>query len=284
MSRIRNACFTAWIKPNCEKCSYMCYGVEICPETKKIHYQGYVEFNEGISMAQIKKRFNDKQMHIETRRGSQSEAINYCMKDGDFHEHGKRSSQGERTDLKVVASSLLDGSKTIEDIMIEDPNTYCRYRNGLKDIAGLAVKKLTQKFRSVEVNVLWGDAGSGKTREAIENNASHFILDMGDNVWFDGYNGEECLIIDDFYGWIKYGQLLRILDGHQLRLNVKGSFTYANWSKVVITSNKPPEEWYEVGLTDALKRRLSKVTHKCSRVILTLEHEDDKNENVLFFC
>lgn len=56
-------------------------------------------------------------------------------------------------------------------------------------------------------------------------------------AWWDGYFGDRCIIIDDFADDIPIQQMLRVLDGWQLRLPVKGSFTYARWDRVIITSN-----------------------------------------------
>ena len=121
---------------------------------------------------------------------------------------------------------------------------------------------VVSQSRSVLVLVYWGDSGTGKTRKAIEDSGSDFfILDQGERVWFDGYDGEKTLIVDDYYGWIKYGMLLRILDGHPYRAEIKGGFRWALWTRVIITSNKKPEDWYQQGLTPALKRRITKVVH-----------------------
>jgi hypothetical protein len=69
------------------------------------------------------------------------------------------------------------------------------------------------------------------------------------------------LLIDDFYGWIKYGFLLKVLDIYPLRLAVKGSHAYACWETVYITSNKAPETWYAGGMTAALRRRIHSIEH-----------------------
>lgn len=90
-----------------------------------------------------------------------------------------------------------------------------------------------------------------------------FLLDQpgGNNLWFDGYDGQSVLIIDDFSGWIKYRFLLRLLDGYQVRLEVKGSHTWAAWTEVYITSNVPPEGWYERGAPPELLRRLDEIVY-----------------------
>lgn len=116
-------------------------------------------------------------------------------------------------------------------------------------------------FEPVETHVLWGDTGSGKTRAAYEFDPDLWMVPHSDGqLWFDGYVGQSTILIDDFYGWIKYGFLLRLLDGYKFDLQIKGGFTRKMWKTVIITSNKPPEEWYQQGVTPALRRRLTK-TH-----------------------
>lgn len=120
----------------------------------------------------------------------------------------------------------------------------------------------TKRFRQVVVNVYWGDAGVNKTRRCLYDENDNpldgvYLMEDAGESWWDGYEGERTLVLDEFYGRIPYGMLLRILDGHQLRLKVKGTFTYAQWTKVEITSNNPPHTWYPQGMTAALKRRLA---------------------------
>ncbi len=73
--------------------------------------------------------------------------------------------------------------------------------------------------------------------------------------------GETEILIDDYYGWIKYYYFLRLMDGHQVRIPKKGGHDWAEWTTVWITSNKEPEEWYQFGMTEALDRRITGVYH-----------------------
>ncbi len=45
------------------------------------HYQGYIEFTQQVRISHIKKVFNTKRVHLELRKGSQTQAIIYCTKD-----------------------------------------------------------------------------------------------------------------------------------------------------------------------------------------------------------
>jgi len=103
-----------------------------------------------------------------------------------------------------------------------------------------------------------------------------FKIDGDDTLWWDGYQGQKILLIDDFYGTIKYGKLLNILDIYPLRLPTKGGHTYANWEKIYITSNDKPDKWYQKGLTPALERRLNTIIDLASEVTgNTASHEKE---------
>lgn len=55
-------------------------GREICPTTKKEHYQGYVRFDKPCRLSWWKNQFPT--VHVELRKGSEEQAANYCRKEG----------------------------------------------------------------------------------------------------------------------------------------------------------------------------------------------------------
>jgi hypothetical protein len=168
------------------------------------------------------------------------------------------SEQGCRTDLVEFRDAIkrkADDMELFEDhlsILAKYPRLEGRLKFGYS-------KMNSKDFRKVEVIVHWGDAGTGKTKAAFEDGA--YIFDDYEDGWWDGYSGEAAVCLDDFYGGIKYGKLLRLLDGYPYKLKQKGSFYWAEFTKVYITSNKPPSEWYAMGLTPALERRITRVVH-----------------------
>jgi len=263
----RNYCFTLnnYTKEeedeikNWDRPKYIIFGYEMGEDKNTPHLQGYIEFRNVVKMTTLK-NFN-KRIHWELRRGTAQQAIDYCKKDGVIFEKGTPSRQGKRTDLENVANAILK-KKTLKEVAYEFPREYIKFHSGIKALKQI-VDEDNKEFREVKVNVYYGKTGTGKTKRATKNK-DYFKLDCANNVWFDGYDGQPHLIIDDFYGWIKFGHLLNILDGHPLRLEIKGGFTYARWTKVTITSNKSPFEWYHE-LSDeqsaALKRRLTKIIH-----------------------
>lgn len=111
-----------------------------------------------------------------------------------------------------------------------------------------------------KIQIFWGDSGTGKTKKAIEENPNAYILTKpnGNNtVWWDNYKGESCVILDEFYGWVSYDFLLRLLDRYRLQVQIKGGFVEMSATKFVITSNKDWREWYpNIDNKQALERRI----------------------------
>lgn len=247
------------------------YQLENCSQSSRIHFQGYIRFRRPVRMSGVKKILRRNDAHIESTKGSTADNIRYCSKSesrilGPWA-GGDDVQQGKRTDLDSIANAIRESKLTVSSIREQHPEMYCRYRSGLKDLCGDAAKLRAREFRKLRVVVIHGAAGVGKTRRAVdtanERGCGYYILDHSGEgrLWFDGYDGEELLIIDDFYGWIKWHQFLRILDGYQMRLEIKGGFTYALWDTVFITSNKPPDMWYERGMPPELQRRITEIIH-----------------------
>jgi len=249
---------------NEEKMRYLIYGKEVGERGTK-HLQGYMELKSPCKITTIKKLgLCFGQMHLETRRGSRNQARDYCKKsDQNPFEFGDWDSggQGSRTDLKKL-KTFIDNNPSVEAVYDAG---YTRellyYPRGIQTLIEISEKKKTREFRKLDVEVIYGAAGAGKTRSVTEKEKDLFIaqVDKG-GFHFNGYDGERAILIDDFEGWIQYTDLLRILDGHQYRVNIKGAHRYAQWTKVYITSNHSPEKWYKTGLTPALKRRINRVT------------------------
>jgi Putative viral replication protein len=264
MPNVRHWCATFFTQPkriNDTNLRYMIVGTEICPTTNKTHWQCYLEFKTPVSMKYIKNAFEDKTVHLEKRMGEREQARDYCKKEKNYVEYGVwATGQGFRTDLVDITSEMASG-KRINDIMIENPTIYCKYRNGLKDIQGSFDKKKTKEFRTIEVEVISGPTGCGKTRKAMEN--ASYKIEGSQMDWWDGYDMDESIVIDEYDNDVKITRLLNILDGYQLRLPIKGGFTYAGWKKIYITTNLRRDELHaqaKPAHRDALFRRITKWT------------------------
>lgn len=243
----RDYVFTSWVKPepvNGEY-TYVCWGVEQCPTTLRTHFQGFIVLNRSHRLPKAKRIVGGGcDTHLEARRGSREDAREYCRKDGEFTELGNWVFDGLKT------GDIL--SLSVEKIKEDYPLMYVRYWRGIERLH--AVK--SPAWRNVECTWLWGETGCGKTRSVVEL-GSVYKIDPPYR-WWDGYDNEDILLIDDFsYDAIPRGTLLNLLDGYSLRLETKGSHCWAQWTKVYITSNFAPWE------DQALHRRLQTVTRLC---------------------
>ncbi len=241
--RSRNYCFTDFkiidlgeiYENNKDIIRYLCWGKEICPETKHIHQQGWIQMVNQKPFNVVFKLLGGK-VHLERMLGTEFQNEVYCKKDGAHEERGKFVSQGFRSDFEDIKRRLDSGESMLE-VARAHFGDYIRYHKGFEKYMELLLEESTKEFRQIEVIVHHGTTGAGKTRTAVEDNADHYMIRGDDLQWFDGYRGQQVLIIDEYSNQVPITKLLSLLDGYQLRLPKKGAFTYANWTKVIITTN-----------------------------------------------
>lgn len=279
----RRFCLTIWNDPKGkipDGVRYAIYGREICPDTGRLHWQSYIELYKPQRFSWIKRRYGDDTMHIEESWGTRDEARDYCMKDKEFIEVGNWiSGQGYRSDLQEVCDLLKNGTKLTE-IIENVPRVYCQYRNGLKDIAAHYTQKQIPKWRPVEVILLTGPTRCGKTRMAMEE--ADYKIQGSEMQWWDGYDGEETILIDEYNNNVEIDKMLAFLEGYKKRLGVKGGHCWAQWNKIYITTNLRIDQLHANAKSahrEALFARFSKIVDfwdmgpSGPRVILeTLDH------------
>jgi len=260
LGKSRSCCFTLSnykdddinrLRSYVSSCRYMVFGYEVAPTTQTPHLQGYVAWDNPRSLDAFKSQISSK-LHLEKTRGTPTQASEYCKKDGKYEEFGEVPRQGTRTDFASALEEIKSGLP-VEEVVENQPQLLPMIR-ALENYKNRCLKPLN---RPVEVIVLWGDAGSGKSRWAYDNHPD--LYSKSPNKWWDGYSGQTTVLLDDFYGFIPYTELLNVLDRYPYHAEVKGGHIWAQWTKVIITSNKPPEQWYSYGLTPALRRRISKI-------------------------
>jgi hypothetical protein len=230
--RVRNWCFTAWtdtflsVDDNCIQ--YLGYGIETCPKTGKIHYQGYVEFTKAFTMSSVKKLFGDNTIHLEVRKGTQEQAIKYCEKDGEYYEFGELKKQGKRNDLQTMREEIEKGADIAS--IVQTVTSFQALRG-----AELLLK-YCEKPRIVQnIDVIWcyGETGSGKSHYAYQNYQN--IFRPINEKWWEGYDGNECVLFDDIRGSIPYERLLQLCDKYPFRIETKRGSRQAMYNTIIFT-------------------------------------------------
>lgn len=235
---------------------YLVIGKEV-GESGTPHLQGYIEFQSSKALNVLYKL--NPRIHWETRKGTAKQASDYCMKEGKFEEFGEITSQGQRNDLEEAMELIRNGASEL-DLYHATPSVAFRYGRGMEKYRLLVEKEKAKGYRKKNVSVYWGETGTGKTRTAMEENPDAFIVSDGiTGFWWDGYDGESVVVMDEFRGNIPLSQLLRILDGYACMVSIRGGSRQLTAQKIIITSNTDPNSWYQNAddrSREALFRRL----------------------------
>lgn len=241
--------------------NYGVYQVERGDENEKLHVQAYLEFKKPMRYSAIQKMCPG--VHIEKRRGTRSEAREYCQKVetrvvgpyeyGEWSEKG----QGRRTDYEAIKKRLDEGASE-KNIAEEHFGTYLRVHRGIGKYIKLCSKP---RDWNTELIVHVGEPGTGKTTSVKEKFPNAYWKDS--TQWWDCYAGQEVVVIDEMFGGIPYHMLLRLCDSTPMPVEYKGEFTQFVAKTIITCSNKAPHEWYDFDgkrlVWNALKRRISMI-------------------------
>jgi hypothetical protein len=258
--RARNWCFTINNPPMTDAVlaetvtqhvhfRYMVFQLEK-GENGTVHYQGYIEFKAPMRFNAVKTLLGAGvcEPHVEKRYSTRSKARLYCMKDegrirGPFEFGDFSNKQGARTDLYDIADQFKQGVK-MKTIVEEHPALYCRYHKGLEKMRSILAPRPDDA--DLQVLLFYGPTGCGKTRTAMSLDDA--FKKAGTHEWFDGYDGENILIIDDFAGRaskIPLSFMLNILDKYPCLLPIKGAHVNRRCKEIIITTNIHPLNWYD---------------------------------------
>ncbi len=223
------------------------------------HLQGYVELKNSSPIATLKAIL--PRAHWEIRRGSQQQAMDYASKE-DTRIGGPWTfgiltvnAQGTRNDLLALKQALDEGTS-----MKQIAQDHFVTMNKAHKWAYL-YRSLTMGERDwiTRVYILIGPSGCGKTTFCKRNckDAYWKLQHSGNNEWWDGYDGQRDVVLDEFYGWIKWNTLLRLIDASPLRVEIKGGSTQFLARRLFITSNRDIDAWYpNIVDKSALERRI----------------------------
>lgn len=244
---------------------YLVYGHEV-GDSGTPHLQGFVTFKRAIRFNRLRSLLPFG-THIEVTKGTSLQAADYCKKQDktSFFERGSPPCPGKRTDLDSICESIVAGS-SLQEIASEYPATYVRNYRGLAAFQATQVEALERD----NVCGIWihGPPGCGKShavREyATKNNMS--IFDKPQTKWWDGYAGEEVIMIDDLDHNLLGHYLKRWGDKWSCTGEIKGGTVKLRHKLIFVTSNYSISELYpdkddhkNILMAKAIERRFPEI-------------------------
>jgi len=266
---------------------YTCANLEIAPTTGTLHLQGFVYFHNAHSQSSLKKAVPRARLDVVTRDHDAGQCAEYCLKGDDTecpflmwpqwakdcgpdkfpYEFGDPPEQGRRLDLESIAQAFLASDE--ERFAQDYPAQYVRNFRGLR-----ALREVLDHHRDPTYPPMcfwfWGASGTGKTRRAFsfagiakkahdsespeENRGSTYW--KNNTKWWDGYNQELTVIIDDFDAskW-DFRDLLNLFDRYPLTVERKGGAAKIRSEYFIITCEHPPSQYWEGNQLNQITRR-----------------------------
>jgi hypothetical protein len=183
-------------------------------------------------------------------------------------EIGVGEKERQRNDILRCADDLKEGM-SLKEAAREHTEVFFKYPSAMQKFRGFCVEPRSTK---PEVIVRWGATGTGKTYFAKKvdwADVPAYTWDpslKGSSVaWFDGYDYEDKVIFEEFRpGSLMFGQLLRLLDQYDAKVQIKGFVTEFVATKIVITSPVHPLKWFPSKQDDGVEQlmgRIDKIYH-----------------------
>ena len=201
----------------------------------------------------------------EELKGCRQDIEDYFLKRGEKFEEKKKTQvfggesfiegawvekgKGKRNDIVAIQSFIASGAPDRElweshfDFMLRNFKAVREYKKVLSGV----------RSWKTELWLYLGVPGTGKSFMARNESPSFYVKPACQ--WWDLYEGQEVVIIDEYERhrrFLSYHDLLVLSDDSPQLVEVKNGFTQFLAKKVIITANSVPVEWF----ADRIKNNL----------------------------
>lgn len=157
---------------------------------KTEHMQVYLYHHTLTAFSIVKELYPTA--HIEAQKGTDIEALVYCMKEGDYWETGDRPRQGRRTDLDIIQMEMKYGKKRSVDIAEDYFSRWVQYRRSFDEY-----ERMHREKKDTWV-CIYDPYNPSSCKEAVSKatEASNWYKNtLGEyNLWVDFYSGRYDII------------------------------------------------------------------------------------------
>ena len=230
------------------------------------HTHVYVVFKNSVMFDTMHKNFYGA--HVDKANGSNKENRDYVRKEGKWLDDAKHETSipgtfeewGELPPDRTARESqseqilqLIREGKTNAEILDEVPSALSKLNYIEQTRQTLLHDKHKNSWRTLDVTYLWGQPGAGKTRSVMERYGycNVFRVTNYDSHPFDGYEGQDVIIFEEFRSGIKIQDMLNYLDGYPVKLPCRYTDRVACYTKVYLISNIALEQQYPNVQTDS---------------------------------
>lgn len=230
------------------------------------HLQGVICFRNARAFVAIARAIRG--WHIETMRGRIDQAVAYCTKeetrDPNFGEPQRfgtcprnAGTAGGRSDIDAVAAAITEDGQGVEDVAQNFGGEFIKYHRGIERLIGLRMQP-----RDFKTEIYWyyGSTGTGKSR-AARNEAPGAYWKNPAHKWWDGYEGQQDVVIDDYRpDFCKFSELLRLFDEYPHQIECKGGTRQFISKRIFVTAPKRPDEIWEQRTPEDLQQLMRRIT------------------------
>lgn len=202
--------------------------------------------------------------HLEGMRGNIKQNERYCQKFSSLMFFGEPFVEpGQRKDVQAMYNLVKEGKSDLELMELNFAN-YARFQRAIGRLRSFIRPK---RAGYPNVILIIGPPGCGKTNEAFTQHPDLWeppiTTAKKDSTWFDGYDGQKVVLLDEFEGHLPLNSLLKLIDKYVRQVPVKHGFTWFNPDTIILTCNDHPSKWYNYGdrvqKEIALRRRICEV-------------------------
>jgi len=278
---------------------YCCMADEIAPATGTKHSHLFIFRKSAIRESTIRRKFPG--IHFDACIGSCAENRAYVEKSGKwandpkgdtsipdtFEEWGELPSERQESNpLMADIITDLEAGKSTAEIIRSYPKFI--FKSNEIDVARqtLDSERFLTEQRNVEVTYIFGATGVGKTRSIYDTYHADDICRITNygkvsGVRFDGYQGQDVLVFDEFASQIPLAEMLCYLDRYPVNLPARYHDRVACYTMVYIISNFPLSFQYQDAQLNhpaawkAFLRRIGKIVEMFDGGI-TIEHKREE--------
>lgn len=245
---------------------------EKCPQTGKVHYHSVVYFSNPVRFKTVAEL--DPSAHWDTKNNGLLGIYKYVSKEKrPFLQYGeipdvikkyvesqfKKNAAPKKSQFDTIVEMIKDGKYE----QIQEERVYAQYQRFFDQLAQKSEPSRRWMGNLQEKNHwIWGPPGSGKSSaiwDAAERDGLTIYQKL-QNKWWDGYKGEDIVLIEDADPEImkKLASFIKVWsDRYPFTYEVKGSSRTMKTPgyHFIVTSNYPMKDCFNETDLKAIERR-----------------------------